>query len=236
MSTRTPSRGAVPARTDGRAPRLSPEQRREAIATALAPYVLEHGTDVSTRDLAAAAGVAEGTLFRVFSDKKALIAAAVVEAARQHFHAQPAVDTPRLVREGPLRERLVSMVTEMSRRAGEGFRVVALLHEIDPSSLPEGVTIPGPHHHGSSASPEFLALRQELLAGVVELLGPDAGRLRLPVDQLFDVLRSLAFGRYLPPHVSSQPLSAEDVADLLLLGAFEPDDPGEARASHSPHP
>lgn len=197
------------------------------IVAALAPYVLEHGTDVSTRDLAAVAGVAEGTLFRVFADKKALVAAVAVEAARQHFqtsHDEP----PHPVREGSLHDRLVSLVTEMSKKAGEGFRVVSLLHEIDPASLPEGVTIPGPHDRGGPGREEFAARRQELVDRVSELLGPDAERLRLPVDQFFDLVRSLAFGRYLPPHASSQALTPEQVVDLVLHGAFDhPADPAD---------
>jgi AcrR family transcriptional regulator len=44
------------------------------------PLLLEHGEMATTRQIAEAAGVAEGTIFRAFTDKDELIAA-VVEAA-----------------------------------------------------------------------------------------------------------------------------------------------------------
>ncbi|MBN9326134.1 MAG: TetR family transcriptional regulator, partial [Cellulomonas sp.] len=45
---------------------MPPDERRRAILRAVLPVVRERGADVTTRELAEAAGVAEGTLFRVF--------------------------------------------------------------------------------------------------------------------------------------------------------------------------
>ncbi len=60
--------------------RLTPDERRNALIAATLPLLAEHGVDVSTRVIADAAGVAEGTIFRVFADKSALICAAVEQA------------------------------------------------------------------------------------------------------------------------------------------------------------
>jgi AcrR family transcriptional regulator len=51
------------------------------IIEATLPLLLEHGEMVTTRQIAEAAGIAEGTIFRVFADKDALIAAVVEHAA-----------------------------------------------------------------------------------------------------------------------------------------------------------
>ena len=59
---------------------MPPEDRRRAIVQAVIPLLAEHGSDVSTRQIAEAAGVAEGTIFRVFPDKAALFKAAAEEA------------------------------------------------------------------------------------------------------------------------------------------------------------
>ena len=63
-----------------RASAMSPDDRRSSIVAATLPLLLEHGEMATTRQIAEAAGVAEGTIFRAFADKDELIAA-VVEAA-----------------------------------------------------------------------------------------------------------------------------------------------------------
>src|SRR5437868_14404684 len=50
------------------------------IVQAALPLLIEHGEMVTTRQIADAAGIAEGTIFRAFPDKDALLAA-VLEAA-----------------------------------------------------------------------------------------------------------------------------------------------------------
>lgn len=64
-------------RPDRRASPLPPDERRAAIASATLPLLLEQGTAVTTRQIAEAAGVAEGTIFRAFPDKDAVVEAAI---------------------------------------------------------------------------------------------------------------------------------------------------------------
>jgi AcrR family transcriptional regulator len=56
-----------------RAPAMSPEDRREAIVAATVPLLFTHGANVTTSQIAKAAGIAEGTVFRAFKDKPELI-------------------------------------------------------------------------------------------------------------------------------------------------------------------
>ena len=63
-----------------RAAPLPPDERRAAILTAAMPLVREHGTDVTTKAIAEAAGIAEGTIFRVFKDKDELLDAVLERA------------------------------------------------------------------------------------------------------------------------------------------------------------
>ncbi|HYD08790.1 MAG TPA: helix-turn-helix domain-containing protein [Acidimicrobiales bacterium] len=60
-----------------RAPALPAEERRRAILDATLPLLIERGSAVSTKQIAEAAGIAEGTIFRVFPDKDSLVRAAV---------------------------------------------------------------------------------------------------------------------------------------------------------------
>jgi AcrR family transcriptional regulator len=63
-----------------RATALPPDERRSMIVAATLPLLLEHGDRVTTKQIAEAAGIAEGTIFRAFADKDEVIVA-VIEAA-----------------------------------------------------------------------------------------------------------------------------------------------------------
>src|SRR6478736_4601164 len=84
---------------------MQPDDRRKAIVTVLVPLILERGGEVSTREIAQAAGIAEGTIFRVFPDKKSLMLAAAEEAINP-ADGQAAFDEAMAGVEG-LREQVV---------------------------------------------------------------------------------------------------------------------------------
>ena len=71
-----------------RAAALPPEERRAVIVAATLALLVEHGEMVTTRQIADAVGIAEGTIFRAFPDKDASIAA-VVDEARRHRSPRP---------------------------------------------------------------------------------------------------------------------------------------------------
>ena len=69
------------------------------IIDAVIPLLLEHGRAVTSKQIAEAAGIAEGTIFRAFGDKETLVQAAIEkyldpeplrEALRSHRPGAPA--------------------------------------------------------------------------------------------------------------------------------------------------
>ncbi len=56
---------------------MPPEERRAAIIAATRPLILQYGAEVSTKQIAEACALAEGTLFRVFPNKDAIVHACV---------------------------------------------------------------------------------------------------------------------------------------------------------------
>src|SRR5262245_51733893 len=105
-----------------RAAALPPEARREAIIAAALPLLIEQGPAVTTRQIAEAAGIAEGTIFRVFADKDALIAAAV-EKALDPAPLDARFDAIDLGL--PLEERLVAAVRAIEERATSVWQLVS---------------------------------------------------------------------------------------------------------------
>ncbi|HEY3831539.1 MAG TPA: helix-turn-helix domain-containing protein [Acidimicrobiia bacterium] len=73
-----------------RASAMAPEDRRSMIVAAALPLLLEHGERLTTRQIAEAAGIAEGTIFRAFADKDEVVAA-VVDAALDQEPLETAV-------------------------------------------------------------------------------------------------------------------------------------------------
>src|ERR1700712_582186 len=96
-----------------RAAPMPAQQRRAAIIDAALPLLRKHGEDVTTKAIADAAGIAEGTIFRVFPDKESLVTAAVARV----FDPAPTIDEIRRVDMTlPLRERLRAAVEVITRR------------------------------------------------------------------------------------------------------------------------
>jgi AcrR family transcriptional regulator len=188
MSTVAPTRP--------RAAALPPDERRARIIDATLPLLLEFGSALTTRQIAQAAGVAEGTLFRVFRDKDAIISAAIV-AAYDVGAIEAALDA--IDATLPFEQRLVETVEVVQRRLSALFRLSA------------GNVL--------SRLPDDHPLRQPAeLLGVLRLFESERDRLRCDPRAAAKLLRGLTLAATHPALNPDAPMSAAEVVDLLLDG------------------
>src|SRR3954451_23487341 len=104
-----------------RARLLSPEERRDRLVDATLNLLREHGRAVTTRQIAEAAGVAEGTIFRVVESKEELVELAITRAF------EPGALADRILEidpDQPLEARLVKLASILQQRFRATFELM----------------------------------------------------------------------------------------------------------------
>jgi AcrR family transcriptional regulator len=181
-----------------RATPLPAAERRSEILAATERLLVERGQAVSTREIAEAAGIAEGTIFRVFATKDAIIEALFEDAfdARADWEKLRAVDGAK-----GLEACLVELVEMLQRRIR---RVMALFAAV-------GFRQP-------QANPEILEQRRLGYEAIAELLRPHAARLRSSPEDAARHLHGVALA-LTHPMLTDRPIhDAREIVDLALNG------------------
>lgn len=187
-----------------RAPALPPDERRAHLAEAALRVLRCRGPAVTTREIAEEAGVAEGTLFRVFASKDQLVRAALVEA----FDPEPTLRRITAISlQQPLPERLVALVQVLQARFAEVFDLMEAMGYV---AIPD--------HHAEGGAEEHARRHREIDRLITALIEPDAHRLTVTPAELARLVRMLTFAGTHRKVSEGNPLAAERIVDVLLHG------------------
>ncbi len=198
-----------------RARPLSPDERRAEIVEATVALVMEHGATVTSRLVAEAAGVAEGTIFRVFPDMRALF-----HAVAEHVMNPPGSTddmAEQLADLDGLRDKVVRVATRLEERSYRVMRVMMALRQLWMSDGPPAK---------DQGPPAFVTKAQEALLDNLTnvLFAPHADELRTTPEEAAIALRALVLGsRHPGVQGAERRLTPEQVADVILRGVEKGD-------------
>ena len=185
---------------------MAADDRRRAIVDAVVPLLVDRGASVTTREMAEAAGIAEGTIFRVFPDKCALIH----EAVRVTLDPAPYLERlARIDQDTTLEEQLLEATRTLQERSQAVVALLAVLHTLPLPSAEDAAVWP----------PRFVTEAHGAVSGALTaLLERHRDRLAVEPARAAVALRGLVLASVHPAVARSERLTAEEIVRLLVGG------------------
>ncbi|MGD2061246.1 MAG: TetR/AcrR family transcriptional regulator [Acidimicrobiia bacterium] len=187
-----------------RAEPLAPDERRRAILEAVIPLVAESGGRVTTSEIAKAAGVAEGTIFRVFDDKASLIH----EALKASFDPAPTLERIAAIdRALTFEERLREAAGIIVERSERVHALAAVLRSMPPANQS--------HEDTHKAAIEANSL---IFWGLTRLFADESDELAVEPARAAAAFRGLLYSVSFPLSGPNERATIDEVIEVLLHG------------------
>jgi AcrR family transcriptional regulator len=181
----------------GRARPMPVEDRQAMIASAAIPLFIERGASLTTREIADELGIAEGTIFRAFGDKDALVRS-VIDAffEEENQRLTSALEAPGL----GVAEKMRVLIRESHTRAKGVFAMLSLLDHAEAR--------------------EYMKNRREhpFEEAIAAAFSDERVEFNLPKDRLSTVLRLLIIAASAPRLGGAAALTDDELVTFALHG------------------
>jgi len=185
------------------------------IVRAALRLLAEEGPNVTTLQIARAAGISEPTIFRAFADKNEVLLACLDEVTKPE---NLAIELEAIALEAGLEDRLATLIDVVrahSEKTGKVLNAIRLACPRPPEAL---------SREEMDKNMQRMARNyQTLHEGVCSVLKPDEDRLRLPVADMATLVLSivLSLGRTGNWLSGLGSVSTKQLADLILHGVMK---------------
>lgn len=191
---------------------MTVEERRAAILTVAVPMLIEHGANVKTSEIAKAAGIAEGTLFRAFKDKQELFVACLYAVLESEAEV---AEIERIDRSLPLAERLTAAVRSVADYQTRLWSVMVAIRSAGVDARSGEKRFDGP--------PTAMVRISSAIAALF-----DAEQLRIPTDLAARLMLGSVFSNRLQSEgMGDSGADLDELVDLFLHGVLRQPDGGK---------
>lgn len=193
--------------TRQRAEPLAPDDRRRAILDAVIPLLLDKGGTVTTAEMAEAAGIAEGTIFRVFPDKTAV----VHDAVKSCLDPAPVLDQLAAIeRDLPIEIQLRKAAAIILQRSERLHALAAVLQ-----------SMPHPHHADHrDAHKAAIEANSLIFWGLTCIFSEHSDGLAVEPARAATAFRGLLYAVSFPLIDPDEQITADEAIEILLDGVL----------------
>ena len=202
---------------------MSSDQRREAILDAVSRQVVDSDMTMTTKELAQAAGVAEGTLFRVFDSKEDLLIAAFSHRLEQMARDDVTNSSLESLRElSSLQERLDSYIALVADLMASWIHMIAIFRRFLRG--PEGQRGRSDLASHREEIKRIKSIYMETLSHLGQccrdLIAPYEDQLSMPVDTVVAFVQSTVTSMAMAREFHDFGITADDASAIIVNGAL----------------